>query len=345
MSFLKTLKPHIKAALIRTLEATSQRTGLARAYALMLQREGATILGYHSVPGPSTASWVDPRWQVSPAEFEWQMRFLARRRRVISLRALLEDMQAGRSIPAGTVVLTFDDGYLDNLQVVAPILEQYKLPATLFLATDFIDRPINMFIDQLHAAFRARQKHQLNVFGERFNLEDPTHRRQAFQTIDKTMISTDVEERSQLIADVQEQLGALQDAPRLTMNWSEVQDLQRNFPTFEIGTHTHHHISLTAVNDERIEQEIAISADRLAEHASHRPAFFSYPYARVSASAQACLKEQGVIGAVGGSNVLITATSDPLALQRVDPKVSRNAFRFRTSGAFPGLQHACRIPA
>lgn len=39
----------------------------------------------------------------------------------------------------GLACLTFDDGYLDNWVHVQPLLEEYKMPATIFVSTDFID--------------------------------------------------------------------------------------------------------------------------------------------------------------------------------------------------------------
>jgi peptidoglycan/xylan/chitin deacetylase (PgdA/CDA1 family) len=39
----------------------------------------------------------------------------------------------------GTLSITFDDGYRDNFEVAAPILTHYKLPATFFVTTGFID--------------------------------------------------------------------------------------------------------------------------------------------------------------------------------------------------------------
>lgn len=63
--------------------------------------------------------------------------FFKRHLTVVSLSALLDDLDAHRSI-AGKVAITFDDGYLDNFTSAAPILSDLDLPATFFIATGFI---------------------------------------------------------------------------------------------------------------------------------------------------------------------------------------------------------------
>jgi peptidoglycan/xylan/chitin deacetylase (PgdA/CDA1 family) len=69
------------------------------------------------------------------------MAWLAMNRRPVSLDeavALLE----GRDMPAGPppVVVTFDDGTLDFVDHAVPVLARHRVPATLYLATDFVER-------------------------------------------------------------------------------------------------------------------------------------------------------------------------------------------------------------
>jgi hypothetical protein len=48
-------------------------------------------------------------------------------------------LAAGREIPNNVFVVTFDDGYANNYLHALPILEQLRVPATIFLATGFLD--------------------------------------------------------------------------------------------------------------------------------------------------------------------------------------------------------------
>lgn len=63
--------------------------------------------------------------------------FFKRYFNIISLSELLDRIESGRSI-SGCLVVTFDDGYLDNFENAAPILKEFDIPACFFIATDFI---------------------------------------------------------------------------------------------------------------------------------------------------------------------------------------------------------------
>ena len=86
------------------------------------------ILMYHSVSDDP----LDP-WTVSPQKFAIQINWLkAKGCNVISLNQALMDFQSG-NIRAKSVVLTFDDGYVDFLENAVPILREYQYPATVFV--------------------------------------------------------------------------------------------------------------------------------------------------------------------------------------------------------------------
>ena len=75
---------------------------------------------------------------VSKQRFRAMIRNLRQHYRPISLSELLDSLEHGRIWPARTVVVTFDDGYRDNYEHSAPILAEYEVPATFFVAVDAI---------------------------------------------------------------------------------------------------------------------------------------------------------------------------------------------------------------
>ena len=127
----------------------------------------------------------------------------------------MDAIAAGRTPPAGTVCITFDDGYRDNLTVAAPILERYRLPATLFLATGLVERGENQWSDTLHSLSRKDLHAQL--------------------------LEASHAERMRVLDEFQ----AAVKAPRLMLDWDGVRELTRRYPRFEIGGHTRDHLDLT----------------------------------------------------------------------------------------------------
>ena len=70
-------------------------------------------------------------------DFERFCRFFKANYDVVSLDEFIRRLSSGGSI-AGTLAITFDDGYLDNYEVAAPILYRLGLPSTFFVVTQFL---------------------------------------------------------------------------------------------------------------------------------------------------------------------------------------------------------------
>jgi peptidoglycan/xylan/chitin deacetylase (PgdA/CDA1 family) len=73
----------------------------------------------------------------SSAKFEAFCRFFSKHFTVLPFGEQVAGCRAGRDM-GGTLSITFDDGYLDNFEVAAPILRRLGLPATFFVTTGFI---------------------------------------------------------------------------------------------------------------------------------------------------------------------------------------------------------------
>jgi peptidoglycan/xylan/chitin deacetylase (PgdA/CDA1 family) len=100
-----------------------------------LRADRALLLMYHSLSGPSSYFSA-----ISPTEFAWQMSYLAKTKLpVIPLAELVRRHVVGEPL-GGCVVITFDDGYIDNYTIGAPILAQYGFPATIFVTVDEIGK-------------------------------------------------------------------------------------------------------------------------------------------------------------------------------------------------------------
>jgi peptidoglycan/xylan/chitin deacetylase (PgdA/CDA1 family) len=79
--------------------------------------------------------------------FRWQMTLVKRHFTPLSISSALEQIQSG-TLPANAICITFDDGYINNLTVAAPILHELGIPATVFVATGFSSGE-NMWNDRL----------------------------------------------------------------------------------------------------------------------------------------------------------------------------------------------------
>jgi peptidoglycan/xylan/chitin deacetylase (PgdA/CDA1 family) len=58
---------------------------------------------------------------------------------VVDLQAVLDYYVAGAALPSKAVLITFDDGYHDNLENAAEVLRKYGYPAVLFVPIGYLD--------------------------------------------------------------------------------------------------------------------------------------------------------------------------------------------------------------
>ena len=106
-------------------------------YAYLSLNYETPILMYHSLD----SARVDTYAAVDPEVFSKQMEYIAMHQyKVIGLADYCRALKTGRRLPRKTIVLTFDDGYSDNL-VVFPILAKFDFPATFFIIVDKLNTP------------------------------------------------------------------------------------------------------------------------------------------------------------------------------------------------------------
>ena len=82
----------------------------------------------------------DPRrdWLLLPQrEFARQLRFLRSHYRCIPIDQGVEELRSG-TLTANTACVTFDDGYRTTLTIGLPLLQRFKIPATIYLTTGLI---------------------------------------------------------------------------------------------------------------------------------------------------------------------------------------------------------------
>ena len=134
---------------------------------------GIPVLNYHQVNLDQHTPLT-----LSPYEFETQLSYLRQEGyHTITPRQLADYVEYGQSLPDKPIVITFDDGYMDNYQEAYPLLEKYGFKATFFVIANFVgtsDRYMNW-----------EQLKELNKQGYDIESHTLTHKRLPFQNDDK----------------------------------------------------------------------------------------------------------------------------------------------------------------
>lgn len=339
---IKPIMRQLRSHLGPSLQALGYSTGIMQIAARARDIKGAIILMYHSVADQKLAPWIDPDNHVLAGDFEKQMTFLVKRRKVIALNDLITMLQENKTPENGTVIITFDDGYVDNLTVAAPILDHFGLPATLFLPTSYIDRGETQWIDQVYSAFKFRTKHKLSWRKSatiRLDVNDPKQYNVAYQNVCQSLMCATKAERYNKLNELYEQLQPSEQPPRLTMNWNDVRTLLTKHQCFEIGAHTLEHTNMTNSSEDEAYDELTGSARRIKTMIGIQPRHFSFPYGRTSEHLRQLVARAGFESAFGGGGIdpIVTSANDPYALPRIEAPVSMAHFDMLTNTANTGI--------
>jgi peptidoglycan/xylan/chitin deacetylase (PgdA/CDA1 family) len=140
----KTLRlPIILAAVLTMIMSSVRAEGSRR----------VPILVYHRF-GPIVTDSMTVRTAIFAAQIEW---LTSQHYQIIPLRRLLSALAAPRaSLPERAVVITADDGHISVFREMFPLVEQYKIPVTLFIYPSAISNAsYAMTWDQLGALSRS----------------------------------------------------------------------------------------------------------------------------------------------------------------------------------------------
>lgn len=315
-------------------------SGITYLYTRRYKHDWGIILMYHSVADTQIAPYIDPKNSIMVEQFESQLILLHESFKVISLSELITCLQDKKPLSKNTVVITFDDGYLDNLVNAAPLLAKYQMPATLFLPTRYIESAEPQWIDRLYISFQFRSKHKLSLkqMVETFNLRDQIQLEQAYKLHKKILLTAGFKEREWLLKQIEEQLEPSVSPPHLTLNWNDVRRLKDEYPLFEIGVHTRNHQDLTSLEDNQAEYEIRQSRQDYKKELGYEPQLFSYPYGRYNEINRTKVESSAFLGAVSTQPTYrINKSTDRYALPRLDSSKSLLDLKVWLSGAFPEL--------
>ena len=100
---------------------------------------GIPVLNYHQINDTEKNALT-----VNTEQFEAQMKYLSENGyTAITPADMLDAWENGTQLPEKPVIITFDDGYLDNYNHAFPVLEKYQLKATIFLISDYVNTDPN----------------------------------------------------------------------------------------------------------------------------------------------------------------------------------------------------------
>jgi peptidoglycan/xylan/chitin deacetylase (PgdA/CDA1 family) len=114
--------------------------GVLGALHRLRHRDTLTVVMFHRVTalGSLAEKNADPGYSVPAPLFAECLCFFRQHYTVIGLEQLRVSLRDGVPLPAHSLLITFDDGWQDNVSVALPILRRQGFPAAVFVAADIL---------------------------------------------------------------------------------------------------------------------------------------------------------------------------------------------------------------
>jgi peptidoglycan/xylan/chitin deacetylase (PgdA/CDA1 family) len=248
----------------------------------------AVILMYHRV----CEKTEDPHSLiVTPDKFAQHIEHIHKAYYPLRLSELNRNLGEG-NIRKRSVVVTFDDGYVDNMLYAKPILERYEVPATIFVTTGFIGKSKPFWWDELaklvFSTENIPRKIILHSDDEVINWEAPSNnsaqnfRMDFYWFLDKLLRNLTDQKRQEVLSEFKNVIGVKQEAKqdRVVLSKEELKNISTGI--MEIGSHTVNHYELAKLPLDVQKKEIIESKNALEEIIERPVHSFSYPYGRES---------------------------------------------------------------
>ncbi|MFN4128215.1 MAG: polysaccharide deacetylase family protein [Paracoccaceae bacterium] len=300
------------------------------------------ILIYHRIGQPLADPW---NMSVSPENFADHMEILRRFGVPRTFGDFADRLDSKVSEPS--VVVTFDDGYVDNL-LALPILEAHDVPATIFVISDAVGNPRAFWWELLTRVFletpQLPQQLLLDAGGKtlRYDLGDAA----AFDAGDwacsvrwRADYDLPGNPRQRIYLDVWNHLVGLSPdqitvAASALTTWAGLPEASSmdsdarpvtqtellrlsDSPLIEIGGHTRTHADLSRLSRAQAATEIGGGRRALIEMTGREVRSFAYPFGRFGPHTIADIRDAGFACAGNSRSGLATLRSDPHALPRI----------------------------
>lgn len=300
------------------------RSGFSSLLSLLPARDSLLVLTYHRVGDAESDPWDPAIFSATADEFDQQVSYLKRKHSLVTLEEALAFVDGTETDKSSRcrVLITFDDGYLDNYQIAFPILKSYGAQGVFFLCSNLVGSGHVPWWDHMAYLVKSGTK-------KKFSLRFPTaldidiekngliESLRSIFDLYKTPENLDLD---RFIRELQEAVGG-QDLPqdsRRYLTWEEAREMLDG--GMAIGAHTHTHPMLSKLNEDEQRRELAQSKAIIGEKLGIQVDSFAYPFGSRTAFTEKTQQIAEEVGFRGAFSYYGTMTNQRGSIKRYDLK-------------------------
>ena len=248
-----------------------------------LSKRKMMILMYHGVTEKSYTS-ITPR-HLTATDFKKHLSYLKKNFNIVPLQQLFELHKDNATPKKHTIAITFDDGFVNNLNTALPILESYQIPATFFISAICVDDEHYILWSDLIAIIRAKTpENYLELNGYKFqkkgayDLYNTELNVSGFDYI-KNLPPADRDTLLEKMAVTYDIKKLIRDIPAECYKLLNKEELKRLAASkyVDIGSHGYSHLNLANIPIATAENELKTSKQKLESVINKEVTGIAYP--------------------------------------------------------------------
>jgi len=274
-----------------------------------INRHKITILYAHSIidiERTKSSCWQPLRTQHNTKELYFTLKTLSKQYQFISLTTAIKILKKEIKPIDNALVITLDDGYLNNIEAAAVIFSRFNIHPTIFVSTDHTENNVPFWFDRLDYALQQIKE---NIFTTELRQEqfifdcssrDSLKKSYAlFRNKIKSDFDCDKRMRNylkQLSTEIELHTGKAlsqiieQDNYVKLASWQQLKYAQQQL-NFEIGSHTVNHARLALVDKKTLDNELFESKYRIEDKLNVACDTFCYPDNSYKSATEKLVKE------------------------------------------------------
>ncbi len=254
--------------------------GITRLLESLPRKDVLLILNYHRIGNADETPYDSGTFSCKADEFDWQVGYLKSRYQMVSLSQVLESISGGGGISGPTVLITFDDGYIDNFLTVFPTLRRQQVPAAFFLPTAFVGTGRLPWWDMIaYIVKNSKKTHVRLEYPEPLSVDlDRDGRRRSIMRILRLYYRDTMTDHERFMEQLESACASPRPdagAERCFLSWDEAREMQRGGMSF--GSHTHTHEILSKLSPEKQREELGVSREIMEHELGMRIETLAYP--------------------------------------------------------------------
>ena len=273
--------------------------------------------------------------------FRQQIDFMKNNFNIVTMEQVMDAVEGKADLPEKAMLLTFDDGYIDNYTVAFPILDEFGVQGSFFIPGKTFTTHQLLDVNKIHYMLASANIYELvedvkkemdyyrgrefdyaptdELFKEyavenRFDVKETVFVKRMLQTVLPEQLRNTISSNlfKKYVGVTEEQL-----AYELYMTEEQIRTMKRH--GMFIGLHGYDHYWLGNLSPEQMRYDIAMALETMDEFIDRKRWVMNYPYGNYNQDVLDYIKSQGAcVGLTTQVRIANIREDNPLELPRLD---------------------------